>query len=241
MGIAFQYLTRMCEAGLLSKNTRVLDIGCSNLYRATAAGTQAFLERFGVTDELFAKEFEQTSFAKNAFVGELLEKCGIHYQSLDVKADFNTIVFDLNNDRLPRRLRGSFDLVLNFGTTEHVFNQANAFRVIHEATRPIGFIYHQLPVAGFCDHCYFLYTGRFFFDLAGYNSYRIIDCWYEQGGSSKLSTSAFNYQKHFSRLANTAAPAIDDMPNTSINVIYQRETRRQFVFPMELSTSFRPS
>ena len=36
--------------------------------------------------------------------------------------------------------------------TEHVLNQYNSFKVIHEETRPGGCMRHQLPASGFPDY-----------------------------------------------------------------------------------------
>jgi hypothetical protein len=62
------------------------------------------------------------------------------------------IRIDLNRGRVPRRLRGAYDLVVNGGTTEHIANQMNAFRIIHNLVRVGGVMYHELPAGGLVDH-----------------------------------------------------------------------------------------
>ena len=116
-----------------------------------------------------------TGVANGTFVGEILEYCEIEYLSFDVAHGYNTKIFDLNHQKLPRKFDLYFDVVANYGTTEHVMNQLNAFNVIHQATRVGGVMIHTVPIDGFIDHCYVSYTPRFFFDLATVNGYEILD------------------------------------------------------------------
>ena len=239
MGIAFQYLSRMLDHQLLSGDTRVLDVGCSNLYGATAPGILSLLSRMevetpaaDVVDDLAAR-----SAAGTAFVVELFDLIGIEYQAIDFVPAAKTMKLDLNRDRLPGEFKGAFDLVLNFGTTEHVLDQTRCFELIHDACKPGGAIYHQVPAGGYFGHGYFAYTGRFFFDLAVYNKYRIVAAWYDQGAESQLSKIFEDYARHFPALLDAPTPKQDAFPDTGINVIYRKPYDRPFAYPMELSTA----
>lgn len=66
-----------------------------------------------------------------------------HSSSIDIAKGYKTTVFDLNTEQAPQHWKDNFDLVLNFGTTEHVFNQSNAFNTIHNMTKKNAFIMHQ--------------------------------------------------------------------------------------------------
>jgi hypothetical protein len=74
-------------------------------------------------------------------------------------------VLDLNYDEVPAENRGRYDLVTNFGTTEHVVNQLNAFKIIHDLTAPGGVMIHELPAQGQIDHGFFAYNPKFFHKL----------------------------------------------------------------------------
>src|SRR5258708_26212446 len=76
------------------------------------------------------------------------ESLGFKYSALDFDGHRDSIAIDLNRDAVPRRLKGAFDLAVNTGTTEHVANQDNAFRVIHDLIRPGGVQVHELPAQG---------------------------------------------------------------------------------------------
>ena len=119
----------------------------------------------------------------------------MRYTAFDIAAGYRTEIVDLNYSAAPPHLIDAFDVVLNFGTTEHLLNQYNAFKVMHDCTRVGGFIVHSLPGVGYSNHGYFTYTPRCFFDLAGHNEYEIVRFWFEgPHGSNDL----------FARCANTS-------------------------------------
>src|SRR3990172_13378955 len=111
----------------------------------------------------------------------------MEYLAFDIAYGYRTTILDLNCAVLPASLQKRFDLVLNFGTTEHILNQLNCFKVIHDATKVGGYIYHSLPAVGYVNHGYITYTGRCFFDVAGFNEYELVACWFDgpSGGDRK--------------------------------------------------------
>jgi SAM-dependent methyltransferase len=69
---------------------------------------------------------------------------------------------------------GTFDLVTNFGTSEHCFNQAQVWGTIHDLTRPGGLMVSELPHQGFLDHGFYNVHPCLFRDLAAANGYEIV-------------------------------------------------------------------
>jgi len=252
MGIAFVFLARLRSCGVLPAGSKVLDIGSSNLYSASSQelanfiadykpeaaaepGTAEFIRRLSDGSDYSP----ETGSANESFVGELLDFCGLDYTSFDIAAGYNTKILDLNRSHLPEQYRSAFDLVLNFGTTEHVMNQLNSFEIIHDATRVGGCMAHQLPVAGHTDHGYFLYTGRLFFDLAGYNGYEIVDLAYEDAVSkADLFQPVRSYASVFPRfVAQFADRTPVQIPDRTLTVIYRKTRHAPFKLCLETSTS----
>ena len=97
---------------------------------------------------------------------------GVDYESIDL-VDEATLQADLNTYRVPARLRNKFDIVTNFGTTEHIFDQSNCFQVIHNLTKVGGHMVHFLPTAGYFFHCLYKYDPKYFILLAKENNYDI--------------------------------------------------------------------
>jgi SAM-dependent methyltransferase len=68
----------------------------------------------------------------------------------------------------------SFDVVTNFGTVQHVFDQATAWSNVHDLTRVGGIMLHYLPLSR--TNGYFSYGKRFILDLIEANLYELVDC-----------------------------------------------------------------
>jgi hypothetical protein len=97
----------------------------------------------------------------------LHESLGFKYQCIDIDGNFGSIGLDMNFDPLPAEYRGKFGMTTNHGTTEHIFNQLNAFKMIHDLTRP----------GGLMQHGFFNYQPNLFDALARFNSYKTLGVW----------------------------------------------------------------
>lgn len=259
MGIAFALVKRMEQLKLLARGCSILDIGSSNLYSATAGQIGAFVRTHapdgGGDVEAFAARLAAGSAydpikggVNGSFVGELFERAGMRYVSIDIANGYRTRILDLNHAPLPVEFQHEFDLVLNFGTTEHVLNQLNCFKVIHDAAKAGGYMFHSLPAVGFLDHGYLTYTGRCFFDVAGNNEYEIADLWFEETASrDSIFDSLKSYSAYFPVLrtvlerygASEQGRALGKLyiPDIAINVIYRKVKNKPFWGALESSTS----
>src|SRR5205085_2282669 len=96
------------------------------------------------------------------------------YAAIDIDDSPGSIPLDLNYDNAPPKEVGRYNLVTNFGTTEHIANQLNAFKVIHELTAPGGVMIHHLPAQGMFNHGLVNYNPKFFWMLARSNGYKFL-------------------------------------------------------------------
>ena len=94
------------------------------------------------------------------------------YTAIDLDQGPRRFCLDLNDQNLS--LHRQFDCVINNGTSEHIFDQANVFRVIHNHTRPGGIMFHWIPCLGWIDHGLYAVQPGFFFDLAKANQYEAL-------------------------------------------------------------------
>jgi hypothetical protein len=99
---------------------------------------------------------------------------GFQYAAIDIDGSAGSIPLDLNFDSIPPEHEGKYNLVTNFGTTEHVANQLNAFKIIHDLTAPNGIMVHELPAQGMFNHGLVNYNPKFFWLLARSNGYKFI-------------------------------------------------------------------
>ena len=97
------------------------------------------------------------------------------YVTFDINGEYNALVYDINND-IPTTYgyNETFDVVTNFGTSEHCFNQYQVFKNIHNSCRVGGHMLHTVPTQGWGGHCFFRYDRNFFLDLSDANGYEII-------------------------------------------------------------------
>lgn len=79
--------------------------------------------------------------------------------------------FDLN---CPLPLKRRYDIIINTGTTEHVFDQRQAFESIHHWTMPGGVMVHAFPVSGCVDHGFFNYQPNMLDELMRANRYETL-------------------------------------------------------------------
>ena len=250
MGFGMAYATYLSNKGYLNKpGLAVLDIGSQCLLAATQEAINEFLKKHAHPQDpqKLAAEAERIAYfstprpgERTAYLSELLDLTDIRYTSYDVCPALKTEIFDLNRETVPSHYREHFDVVLNFGTTEHIINQFNCFRVVHDALAVGGIAMHQLPSTGYVNHGYFCYHLTLFNDLAQSNDYEIVDRWYTPSGTSNLAESGIDV-RNAETPAQTSNKSSDNkfeqIPSFLINVVMRKRSSRPFSLPLELATA----
>jgi SAM-dependent methyltransferase len=227
MAVTVKNLIRIMELReLLPAGSAILELGAQQVYcQGNEDVVRQFIEHFGGQSAHSRKDIAR--FADGGYFGEMLTACGFDYRSVDLINGFNTVLLDLNMHSAPEGLRGRFDLVTNFGTTEHLINQLLAMKTLHDVTKPGGIIYHDLPMSGYLQHGYFLYTPVFFNDLAAANGYRIVRQYYSRG-ARPVTAPEFMRQNGFSE---------PDFTDFGIEFILQKTSDAAFRMPLDPTTS----
>jgi hypothetical protein len=78
---------------------------------------------------------------------------------------------DLNH---PLDLGEQFDVLINSGTAEHVFNVFQFFKTSHELVAPGGVMVHTMPFRGWLEHGFYSFNPTFFWDVAAANDYQML-------------------------------------------------------------------
>lgn len=248
MGFGIAYLGYLSNKGYLNKpETRVLDIGSQCLLSAKPEDIREFLAKHGrkMDSALLSKEIERLSYfsyprpgERTTYLSELFDLTEFEYTSYDVCPALKTEIFDLNRESVPHKYSEYYDIVLNFGTTEHVLNQFNSFRVMHDALAIGGIAIHQLPSTGFIDHGYFNYHITLFHDLIKTNDYEILEYWYTPAGSSNLTSENLDIRDAESpEVPRNANHSDQSIPNFLINVVLRKHSSHIFRLPLELATA----
>jgi SAM-dependent methyltransferase len=250
MGLNLDGPIYLQRRGYLSREkNRILDIGPQNVYFAREEQVMEFLTNQGskiegLTDEIARLIYFSTprSEERTTLFSEITDLTNIEYNSIDVCPGLKTEILDLNFDSLPISMRGYFDIVLNFGTTEHIFNQWNCFEVIHDAAKVGGIIYHQLPASGYFDHGYFCYTPLFFREMATANGYEILDLFVTPAGESKIDELKLPASSSHSIFETLETLDEDNrIPALNIHVIMKRMNAQGFRCALEIATAHAPA
>jgi hypothetical protein len=154
------------------------------------------------------------------------ENLGYEYKAFDIDGRFGSFVFDLNYDHVPAEFIGWADLTANLGTVEHVFNQVNCFRVVHDLTKTGGLMIHLSPLNDSIYHGLFRYSPRLFYATGEYNDYEMLGQWASTPDPSFwLPTSA---KKRFL------------MYSAVMVTLMRKKKASEFVIPLQIDTPMEP-
>ena len=167
---------------------------------------------------------------------ELWKWLGFDYTAIDVDGSPGSIPLDLNFDEVPSELKKRFQLVTNFGTTEHVANQLQAFKIVHDLTARGGVMIHHLPSQGYLNHGLMNYNMKFFWMLARSNGYKWIY------NDFTLSNEPYDLPKNISDTVRPFEESIDQRAQAyraldcGISVAMQKVFDIAFVPPIDINT-----
>ena len=181
---SIEHLIRLREGGAMTGPKAVVEIGAqqlANSFLRARSRIEYLGQLFGVTAKLDLPDPEPTFIVEGGdehvpetapLARQFWEWLGFEYASVDIDGSPNSIPLDLNYDSIPGWAQKRFGLVTNFGTTEHVANQLNAFKIIHDLTAPDGIMIHTVPSQGYLNHGLVNYNPKWFWMLARSNEYR---------------------------------------------------------------------
>ena len=218
-------LHRLKTQGLLCDPLAVAEIGAQQVNETileNRADLAALGDAFGVHTPPPAlaptKSKDSHLLAGAAMTREIWRWLGVEYLAIDVDGSPGAIALDLNCDAVPAEARSKYGLVTNFGTTEHVANQSNAFKIIHDLAADGGIMVHNLP----ChqpNHGLINYTTKFFWALVRANDYRHIYMRAYPEGDPESIHVALQKQHNFEFVTPLD---VDDTTTTDNEVMKQR-------------------
>jgi hypothetical protein len=224
MGLGDAFLNDLMalkRSGALDGVQRVVEIGAQQLADSLILSPQLgeLYGLFGSSPLVAAPVGSENFTAQAPSARPFWQLLGLEYAAIDIDGD--AIRLDLDRDEVPARLKGAFDLVVNTGTTEHVGNQLNAFRAIHDLARVGGVMYHEVPAGGLIDHGLISYQPKFFFRLAQQNDYELLRFTLTTSPPSAVPAYVHEYNRRFGGA----------MPETVQDVTLRLALRRRHATP----------
>ncbi len=166
---------------------------------------------------------------------------GFEYTAIDVDGSPGSIPLDLNYDQVPNALRNKFGLVTNLGTTEHICNQMNAFKIAHDLAAPGAVMIHHLPAGGMLNHGLVNYNPKFFWYLARSNDYKWLHMnFYGSGDSYPIAANILDFTQSYAPEASEALRQ-REISDYAILVAFQKTLDIPFVAPIDVNTGARSS
>ena len=184
-----------CRNYIFDPNPEALDLGSQ-----TASIDSLFISNL-INKNLSLKNLqkqnlEKLSNKKNFSTKEYFQSIGFKdYKSIDINGAYESLQFDLNkNISTTYNFDDKYDLVINNGTGEHVFNQHALFLNFHNLTKINGIMLNILPFIDWINHGFYNFNPIFFADLAASNNYQIlkISLANRDGAELKLDGSDFS-------------------------------------------------
>jgi hypothetical protein len=251
MGIGqydLRLLIKLKEQGLIPGKSSVIEIGAQQLsddFLCCNAELKKMGQLYGVSracplppplampfDDGRLKALDASAPRARLFWAWL----GFDYASIDIDGSPGSIPVDLNFDDVPADITGKFQLVTNYGTTEHIANQLNAFKIIHNLTSHGGIMIHCLPAQGMFNHGLINYNPKFFWMLARSNGYK----WHHldfscSGPSSGLPPDIVDQVSQFAPDFAQRARGYS-ATNCDLMVVLQKVFDIAFVPPLDVAT-----
>jgi len=110
---------------------------------------------------------------ENRVAKEIYENYGVQHVSIDLNGKDGALPIDLGQP-VPFIFINQFDVITNYGTIEHVNDQFQAFKNMHEMCKEGGIMINVFPLMGnWPKHCRYYYSEKFVNGLANATGYCI--------------------------------------------------------------------
>lgn len=182
--LTYKIICDISSTGILPENPHILELGESNWFgdlplKKLGQDIRSRVSNQALKTELLERLVECSNqltqdpplYEALWELPKIFYKAVLNYASytaIDLSGSQNSLKLDLNK---PIELDRQYDIVIDFGTAEHVFNTFQVFKTVHEATCPGGLMLHGLPFHGWIDHGFYNFQPTFFMDLAAANNY----------------------------------------------------------------------
>lgn len=217
------------RAGKIPRGANVLELGSQNVWGDfDLSEVRDFMMVFGAD---VADDRLRSSIVPGTKVERLMRDAGFRYAAFDVYSSGATRTFDLNADSLGWRDRGRYHVVTNCGTSEHVANQFNAFKIAHDALKVGGVMLNFVPFYGHVDHGLINYHPKFFTTLIANNGYEPLYF----GLSDIFSGGEIDCYRKLGNASNGQTWEGKEVGCAEMCVIWQKRKRSPFRPPSDIS------
>ena len=246
--MSFNYIAAIscieCKNLYLPKESIAIDLGCqtpSIIIDNIIKFLQNNKKKIHDDQILNLSKLKNTKFSTYDFFKSINY---VDYKSIDINGALGSYQFDLNfiiNEKY--NFQEQFDLVINNGTGEHIFNQYSFFKNFHNLTKKNGFMLNILPFIDWINHGFYNFNPIIFADMAASNNYEIIKIslanrWGAEIELKKEEQLVFfeqikpkNNNSNFSKLIEIAKDKLG--PNIILKTILKKNDDSSFQIPLQ--------
>lgn len=227
----YRALKTLAERGEVRRYPAVLEIGEANVY--SDMDPRKLLQEINLINDEKLRRTVLERFNRLVNAGDSFELAKLIYvmlfatddvHSIDAGGTDKALRMDLNQSI---DLEKEFDLVINHGTAEHVFNIANVFRVMHDHCDVGGLLVHESPFTGWVDHGFYCLQPTLFYDVVTANNYDLRYIAVEQIDRNLLLE--IECREHIHQLKRDG-----ELPDNSMLYVAMRKTTDEpFMVPMQ--------
>jgi len=243
-----QLLISLRQQGYLSKVGKIIEVGAQQLNNSflTAALELQMLGKLYDRTESYTPPAPLPTVMLDGgyehqpdnapYARPFWEWLGYRYTAIDIDESPDVISLDLNYDEVPPKAKKQYDLVTNYGTTEHVANQLQAFKIIHDLTAVSGVMIHSMPAQGNFNHGLINYNPKFIWLLARSNHYRVLFANFTPNPQHYALPE--NIQEYISGFDAGHAEKIKDYKSCDVQMLLavQKVRDMEFIPPLDVPT-----
>jgi hypothetical protein len=176
----YTFLSILAQLSLFPENPTILEFGEQHWHGDVSLNDvkqdiDVFLpEKAQHVRQELSQLMQRQDDRKNFDMAKIVYRLFFDYQTLtaiDLHGTEHSLPLDLNHEI---SLDQKFDISINFGTGEHVFNVYQFFKTLHDYTKPGGIMLHVMPFLGWMDHGFFNLQPTLYWDLAERNHYEVL-------------------------------------------------------------------
>ena len=232
-----------CKNLINEKSPKAIDFGSQ-----TASINKIFIKNLlsqnKVLDSFLINNLVKLSESASFTTKDFFESVGFNdYKSIDLNGAYESFQFDLNkNIKEDYNFNQEYELVINNGTGEHVFNQHSLFLNFHNLTKVNGIMLNILPFIDWINHGFYNFNPIFFADLAAANNYELIKLSFANRDGAELKLNNQDYPVLFeqikpnrkSKFAKVIEIAKDKIgKNILLVVITKKKSENPFRIPLQ--------
>ncbi len=190
-----------CRNIIKNENPEAIDLG-SQTSSINSSFISSLIDKKSKLKDLQKENLENLKNKNDFVTKDYFQSIGFRdYKSIDINGAYESYQFDLNkNISKTYNFNQKYDLVINNGTGEHIFNQYALFLNSHNLTKINGIMLNILPFIDWINHGFYNFNPIFFADLAASNNYKIEKISLANRDGAELKLNASDYSIMFEQI-----------------------------------------